>query len=357
MLKRVLKPGDTHLMSANEEYCRIIYERQWNAPNVFNLNVELYDKGGVRIRRSFKKITVNDEETLLQETIGDGWETIFRQDYNDWLILCQKRPRTVSNHVRYISAPTSTDTSGVWRNVLVGSVGVGIAALLVGWFIGQQPGLLTADGAFSANESSESNADDGAPGATDESPNDASVSTESSAQEDRLSDGDNGTTIPSGEFSPDLRSEGPDDAQTIGDVLFDNDLFDDSDNEVDAVDNSNDSDPANPLTEKTDENTTTADNDDDTIGLAIADDTNRNGANYDPFVSAVRLAQAAVIEGRVADTRREWLNLADQWQNAADLMAEVSRDDDRYDVAQSRVDLYETNRDVARSEAEKARSN
>ena len=67
----------------------------------------------------------------------------------------------------------------------------------------------------------------------------------------------------------------------------------------------------------------------------------------DPFVQAVRLAEAAVTDGQSAETAAAWLDLAARWQRAADLMAEVQPDDPRYPTAQDRVELYRQNSEQA----------
>ena len=73
----------------------------------------------------------------------------------------------------------------------------------------------------------------------------------------------------------------------------------------------------------------------------------------DPFVLAVRIAQQSVEDGKSASTAAEWLDLAVRWQRAADLMAEVPPEDERYPVAQDRVQTYSANKAMALSEAEK----
>ncbi|MGB3201024.1 MAG: hypothetical protein WBA99_08975 [Nodosilinea sp.] len=73
----------------------------------------------------------------------------------------------------------------------------------------------------------------------------------------------------------------------------------------------------------------------------------------DPFVLAVRIAQQSVEDGKSASTAAEWLDLAVRWQRAADLMAEVPPEDDRYPVAQDRVQTYSANKAMALAEAEK----
>jgi hypothetical protein len=336
MLKRVLKPGDTHLMSADEEYCCIVHERRWNTPDLFNLSVELYDKGGVRVRQNFTKITSSEEATLLQGTLGDGWEPIFRQDYTDWSICCQKRPRTTEK-VQYLSSKSSSkDSNGFLRNALVGAVGVGVLALVIGGLLSQQPEWLTADTSSSLRDSSDSsNSNDLS---DDLALSDENLDATLDASDSSLEDTDV-------EVEVDLRNDDTDDSQTIGDALFDDDLLS---GEVDRDDD------GGALPDATSDSSTEKEEEENVATLAIANDTPRADNDPDPFVAAVRIAQAAVIEGRVADTREEWLDLADEWQQAADLMADVSRDDDRYDIAQSRIELYENNRDVAESEAEKA---
>lgn len=75
----------------------------------------------------------------------------------------------------------------------------------------------------------------------------------------------------------------------------------------------------------------------------------------DPFPEAVRLAQAAANEGLTAQTEQEWLALAEKWQQASDLMAEVSASDDRYQIAQDRTIRYQENSQAAQREADKLR--
>ncbi|MEM7771281.1 MAG: hypothetical protein AAF327_12330 [Cyanobacteria bacterium P01_A01_bin.37] len=348
MLKRVLKPGDIHLMAPDEEYCRIIYERQWNAPDIFNLSVELYDKGGVRVRQSFQKVNAKDEKRILQDVIGDGWETIFTQDYEDWLIRCQKRPRTSSSGIRYLSPIASDSGNGRWRNILVGTFGLGVAALIVGVVLGQQPGLLTADNTPLASD-----------GTTSE---DIPV-TESISEPGTSSSADAGDSADTGDMTAEDRTaedsesdslvSEDDGTLTIGDVLFDDSDTQSPDDGRDALREDDE------LDDKTD---ATASPDTTVVTVAIADDEDNGaiatttGTEPDPFVSAVRLAQAAVIDGRTARTRDGWEDLAERWQEAADLMADVSSSDERYDIAQDRVERYENNRDIALSEAEKADS-
>ncbi|HSM83019.1 MAG TPA: hypothetical protein VLS96_15115 [Nodosilinea sp.] len=76
-------------------------------------------------------------------------------------------------------------------------------------------------------------------------------------------------------------------------------------------------------------------------------------AGQDPFVLAVRIAQQSVEDGKAATTAAEWLDLAVRWQRASDLMAEVPPDDERYPVAQDRVQTYAANKAMALGEAEK----
>lgn len=76
-------------------------------------------------------------------------------------------------------------------------------------------------------------------------------------------------------------------------------------------------------------------------------------AGQDPFVLAVRIAQQSVEDGKSATTAAEWLDLAVRWQRAADLMAEVPPEDERYPIAQDRVQTYSANKAMALAEAEK----
>ncbi|TVQ07921.1 MAG: hypothetical protein EA368_13090 [Leptolyngbya sp. DLM2.Bin27] len=76
-------------------------------------------------------------------------------------------------------------------------------------------------------------------------------------------------------------------------------------------------------------------------------------AGQDPFVLAVRIAQQSVEDGREATTAAAWLDLAVRWQRASDLMAEVPPEDERYAIAQDRVQAYAINKTMALQEAER----
>ena len=71
------------------------------------------------------------------------------------------------------------------------------------------------------------------------------------------------------------------------------------------------------------------------------------------FTQAVRLAQKAVADGKVAQSKEEWVAIAKTWQKAAELMASVSPIYSRYDVAVNRAELYQKNSEIAKKEAEK----
>ncbi len=69
------------------------------------------------------------------------------------------------------------------------------------------------------------------------------------------------------------------------------------------------------------------------------------------FAQAVRLAQEAVTAGEVAQTRQEWLEIAEKWKEAANLMEAVSADFSRHATAQNRAALYRRNQEVAVEES------
>ncbi len=71
----------------------------------------------------------------------------------------------------------------------------------------------------------------------------------------------------------------------------------------------------------------------------------------DPFAAAVRLAEAAAKEGQTAQTREQWEALAAKWQEASNLMAQVSASDTRYQVAQDRTVRYQENSNAAGAKA------
>ncbi|NEQ37765.1 MAG: hypothetical protein F6K40_16440 [Okeania sp. SIO3I5] len=71
------------------------------------------------------------------------------------------------------------------------------------------------------------------------------------------------------------------------------------------------------------------------------------------FNQAVRLAQKAVADGKIAQSQQEWVAIARTWQKASELMASVAPSYSRYDVAVNRAELYQKNSEIAKKEAEK----
>lgn len=71
----------------------------------------------------------------------------------------------------------------------------------------------------------------------------------------------------------------------------------------------------------------------------------------DPFAQAVRIAESAALDGKAAVSRTNWLDLAYRWQQASDLMGQVPPEDDRYGVAQDRVEAYRRNSEAALAQA------
>lgn len=70
------------------------------------------------------------------------------------------------------------------------------------------------------------------------------------------------------------------------------------------------------------------------------------------FSRGVKIAEEAVAEGKFADTRQEWLEIAQKWQQAADYMNGVSPDFERYDIAKDRALVYRQNQEQAQGEAD-----
>ncbi|GGA35007.1 hypothetical protein [Okeania sp. KiyG1] len=94
------------------------------------------------------------------------------------------------------------------------------------------------------------------------------------------------------------------------------------------------------------------------ITLQSSDSTIKNledtiAESKEAFAQAVRLAQEAAADGKTAQSQEEWMAIASKWQQAARLMASVSPNYSRYDVAVNRVELYQKNSDIAKQEANK----
>ncbi|NER26231.1 MAG: hypothetical protein F6J89_00800 [Symploca sp. SIO1C4] len=76
----------------------------------------------------------------------------------------------------------------------------------------------------------------------------------------------------------------------------------------------------------------------------------------DPFTEAVKLAQQTAAAGKTAQTAAEWLDLAAKWEHASDLMGRVKPYDQRYQIAQDRVQMYHQNSQAAQKQASRRRS-
>lgn len=97
------------------------------------------------------------------------------------------------------------------------------------------------------------------------------------------------------------------------------------------------------------------------VNLPSAKNTNVNPTLHhhvsnDHFASAVRLANQATANGRIAMTRTQWLEVAAIWQRASDLMAQVPSSHSRYQEARIRTKLYKEYSIAADKEAEKINS-
>ncbi len=72
----------------------------------------------------------------------------------------------------------------------------------------------------------------------------------------------------------------------------------------------------------------------------------------DSFSQAVRVAEQAATDGKIAQSRENWLVVAAKWQQASDLMAAVPPKHPRYTTAVNRTVLYRQNSDKAQQEAQ-----
>ncbi|MBD2104396.1 hypothetical protein [Leptolyngbya sp. FACHB-261] len=79
-------------------------------------------------------------------------------------------------------------------------------------------------------------------------------------------------------------------------------------------------------------------------------------ASEDAFAAAVSLAERAAVSGQAAQTPAQWLALATQWQQASELMAQVTNTDGRYQTARNRTLLYRQNSEAALRRAQLNRS-
>lgn len=91
-------------------------------------------------------------------------------------------------------------------------------------------------------------------------------------------------------------------------------------------------------------------------GSATVTQTSTSGSSgsdlsFEPFNQAVRLAIQAANGGQSATTYGEWLDLANRWQQASELMKLVAPNHPRYAEAQERVLSYRQNSELALAKA------
>lgn len=71
----------------------------------------------------------------------------------------------------------------------------------------------------------------------------------------------------------------------------------------------------------------------------------------DSFTQAVRLAEDSARLGQNAKTPADWLDLAARWRRASDLMQQVPSANNRFKIAQDRVQTYRQNSEAATQKA------
>lgn len=72
---------------------------------------------------------------------------------------------------------------------------------------------------------------------------------------------------------------------------------------------------------------------------------------YDPFREGINQGIKAAELAQTANTQAEWNQVALTWNQALILMKEVPESHPQYTTAQSRVDLYRNNREIAKQKA------
>jgi hypothetical protein len=79
----------------------------------------------------------------------------------------------------------------------------------------------------------------------------------------------------------------------------------------------------------------------------------RPASGRDGFAEAVRLAEAAAGAAKSAKTSQDWQAIGQKWDQASQLMAQVSPTDARYKTAQDRTVRYRKNQAIALKHAQK----
>jgi hypothetical protein len=91
----------------------------------------------------------------------------------------------------------------------------------------------------------------------------------------------------------------------------------------------------------------------ETYSMAVAPNKSLSEVSNDAFVAAVRIANYASANGKIAKTPVEWLDIAARWQRASELMSTVPPTHSRYEEAKIRTQLYKKYSEEAHKEANK----
>ena len=80
---------------------------------------------------------------------------------------------------------------------------------------------------------------------------------------------------------------------------------------------------------------------------------NSSPVGQDPFAQAVRMANQATEDGKLAESSADWLELAAEWQRASDLMADVPEEHPRYQEAQTKILEYHNNSEISLTQSDR----
>ncbi|BAY12708.1 hypothetical protein NIES2098_58980 [Calothrix sp. NIES-2098] len=89
------------------------------------------------------------------------------------------------------------------------------------------------------------------------------------------------------------------------------------------------------------------------LQASIPTNNNISQTANDPFAAAVRIANEASALGKTATTSQQKLELASKWEQASDLMSQVSPNHSRYPEAKTRIQLYKKYAAASKSSANK----
>ncbi|MGB3495424.1 MAG: D-alanyl-D-alanine carboxypeptidase [Elainellaceae cyanobacterium] len=288
-MNRTIQFGDRRPLEPRMDYCRLDYEFNQDAAETLNLTIQIFDQGQTQFLQRYPELTPARTDALIQQVLGQGWNNVLTQKFQDWAVCYLQRPKVA------VSAQPMAARS------------VAAAPLT------HHARVKTAQQASQKTTRQQRH--------RARSPRRLSPWKQAKTI---------GARIAAVGFAAGAIALGIKGAQTLASI--------DASRAIAALEQ--------PFQNHRHQSPQAAADETKVSGeLILAPITPVDNVQNDPFQQAVVLAEQAVLEGRVADSAQDWKDLAMQWHEAAGLMKQVPNSDQRYALAQNRADAYSERRE------------